>query len=269
MLTVFKEAASYIKYILLCVSYNVKSSISNRKSFIIQAIAMFVSNFVFILFWFIIFENKGGSIGDTTMKDIIYLWAVPVMAFGICYFCFGGVHTLCTDIANGDLDIYLTKPKHSLISQLTSRSELSAMGDFLSGVVCGLIAVSFNPLKFLWLLVLSIIAAVAFLAIVTCTCLLAFWIGDITSSSRRYVNTIFLTLTIYPEQMFPKIIKIAMYTVIPAAYVSHVPIRIVKEQSFVDLLLLLAAVIFFGSLMFFMYKKGLKRYESGNGGGRR
>lgn len=269
MLTVFKTAVSYIKYILLCVSYNVRSSVSNRKSLIIQTVAMFINNFVFILFWFVLFENKGGSIGDTTMKDIMYLWSVPVMAFGICYFCFGGVNTLSVDISNGDLDSYLTKPKHSLISQLTSKSELSAMGDFLSGVVCGLIAVSFNPLKFLWLLVLSVISSVVLLAIISCIYQVAFWTGDITNAARRYTNTLFLTLTIYPEQMFPKMVKFAMYTVIPAAYVSHVPVRIMKEQSFTDLLILLAALIFFVSLMFFMYKKGLKKYESGNGGGRR
>lgn len=149
MLTVFKELLSSIKYLLMCVGYNVKESVSNKKSFVIQTTAMFLNNFVFIFFWQVLFANKGGSINGMTIQDILYLWSIPTIGYGIAFFCFGGMDTLCKDIVEGNLDIYLTKPKNSLISTLTSRSILSAMGDLLFGLVCGLIAVKFNPIRFL------------------------------------------------------------------------------------------------------------------------
>lgn len=269
MLTVFKNILSTLKYLWMCVCYNVKESVSNKKSFIIQTIAMFINNFVFILFWQILFSNKGGSINGLDIRDILYLWSIPTIGYGIAFFCFGGMDTICKDIVDGNLDIYLTKPKNSLISTLTSRSILSAMGDLLFGVVCGTIAVGFNPLKFIGVIVLGIIAGVLTVSILTSVRLLSFWLGDISNATQKYTHSLFVTLTIYPEQMFPSIIKLAMYTVIPAAYVAHVPVRLMKDFSFVSLGIMLLASIFFVALMFVLYEKGLKKYESGNGVTRR
>lgn len=269
MLTVFKQFISYIKYLFLCIGYNVKSSIANRKSFLIQTISMFINNFIFILFWLILFKNKGGSINGIEFNDIMYLWSIPTMAYGIAYFCFGGTDTLCKDIVDGNLDIYLTKPKHSLISQLTSRSILSAMGDFLSGLVCGLYAVNCNPIKLIEMLLISIIAAGIYVGVINSLKLLAFYFGDITTVVNRYTNSLFITLTIYPEQMFPKFVKVLMYTAIPAMYVAHIPIKLVKHFDIGWFLILVVAFIFFTWLLFFMYERGLKRYSSGNGTTRR
>lgn len=269
MLTVFKNITSTIKYLWLCVCYNVKESVSNKKSFIIQTIAMFINNFVFILFWQVLFNNKGGSINGVNLQDILYLWSIPTIGYGIAFFCFGGIDTLCKDIVDGNLDIYLTKPKHSLISVLTSKSILSAMGDLLFGVVVGMIAVNFNPIKILAILALGLIAGVLTTSIITCVKLLSFWLGDISNATQKYTHSLFITLTIYPERMFPDIIKFVMYTAIPAAYVAHVPVGIMKNFSFKGVAIIIIAAIFFVTLMFFMYSKGLKKYESGNGVTRR
>ncbi|MBR5227833.1 MAG: ABC-2 family transporter protein [Clostridia bacterium] len=269
MLRVFKSIGTYLKYIVLCVSLNVRSSISNKKSFIIQTVSMFINNYVFLLFWQILFNNKGGSINNTTMDDIIYLWSIPTIAFGICFFCFGGVENLCRDIVDGNLDVYLTKPKHSLISQLTSYSVLSAMGDLLFGLVCGVIVSRFNILKFLLIILLSVIAGIAFVCINVIVRLLSFWFGDLTNSTKRYTSTVLVTLTIYPEQMFPKFLKIMMYTVIPAIYVAHIPVRIAKGETFLWFLILLAVTVLLVIITFWMYSKGIKKYEGNSGVTRR
>lgn len=269
MLTVFKNVISNIKYLLMCIAFNVKESVSNKKSFIIQTIAMFINNSVFLLFWQVLFNNKGGSINGINIQDILYLWSIPTMGYGIAFFCFGGINTLCKDIADGNLDIYLTKPKNSLISTLTSSSVLSAMGDFLFGLVCGVIAVKLSPLKTLLLLVLSLLSGILTVSILTCVRLLGFWLGDISNTAHKYTHSLFITLTIYPEEMFPGVIKLLMYTAIPAAYVAHVPVKLMKIFSLDMFIILLAATVFFVALMTFLYNKGLKKYESGNGVTRR
>ena len=269
MLTVFNKLASTLKYLWLCVCYNIKESVSNKKSFIIQTIAMFINNFVFIFFWQILFNNKGGSINGINIQDILYLWSIPTIGYGIAFFCFGGVDRLCRDIIDGNLDIYLTKPKHSLISVLTSSSILSAMGDLLFGVFIGMIAVNFNPLKILAILVLGLIAGILTTSIITSVKLLCFWLGDISNATQKYTHSLFITLTIYPERMFPQIIKVVMYTAIPAAYVAHVPVSLMKEFSISGILIMLGATVFFVTTMFTLYSKGIKNYESGNGVTRR
>ena len=269
MLMVFNNMFSTLRYLWLCVRYNVKESVSNKKSFIIQTVAMFINNFVFVFFWQILLSNKGGSINGVRIQDILYLWSIPTIGYGIAFFCFGGIDTLCRDIVDGNLDIYLTKPKNSLISVLTSGSILSAMGDLLFGIVVGIFAVRFNPLKILGILSLGLIAGVLTTSILTCVRLLSFWLGDINNAAQKYTHSLFITLTIYPEKMFPGVIRFVMYTAIPAAYVAHVPVKLMKEFSFVGLIVMLIAAVFFVSLMFFLYNKGLKKYESGNGVTRR
>jgi ABC-2 type transport system permease protein len=230
---------------------------------------MFINNFVFLLFWSILFSNKGGSINGVGMADIMYLWSIPTIGYGIVFFCFGGVETLCKDIVDGNMDIYLTKPKNGLISQLTSRSVLSAMGDLIFGAVIGFIAVSGNIFKFIWLLILALISAVILLSVIVIVRLFAFWLGDITNACHKYTHSLLITLTIYPEAMFPGFMKIIMYTAIPAMYVAHIPIRLMNNFSFVGLGILILAAIIFPIIMNVMYNKGLKKYESGNGVTRR
>lgn len=269
MLKVSKNSIATLKYLWLSVVYNVKSNISNRKSFIIQTVAMFINNFVFLIFWEILFSNKGGDINGVGMNDIMYLWSIPTIAYGIVFFCFGGVETLVSDIVEGSMDIYITKPKSSLISQLTSRSVLSAMGDLLFGIVMGIIAVHGNIFKFLLILIYGIIAAIILLSVVVIVRLLAFWIGDISNAAHKYTHSLLITLTIYPEQMFPGFMKIIMYTAVPAMYVAHIPVRLMDSFSFVGLAIFILAAIIFPIIMNVMYNKGLKRYESGNGVTRR
>lgn len=264
MLAVFKSVIKELNYIAMCIRYNVKQSISNTKSFIIQTIAMFINNFVFLLFWKLLFNNKGGSINGTTMQDLWYLWSVPTIAYGICFFCFGGINSLAQDIAEGNLDIYLAKPKHSLISALTSRSVLSAMGDILFGVFAGIIATGGNVIKMLFVFLVSFIASIAFLGVMIIIRVLAFWFGDVSDVCNKYTNSLLITLTIYPEQMFPKFIKVAMFTVIPAMYVAHIPVRIVKSFSIYWFLLLIIVTVMFLTVAFKLYGAGLKKYESGN-----
>ena len=264
MLTVFKNITSTLRYLLMCVGYNIKQSVANRKSFIIQTIAMFINNFVFILFWQIVFNVKGGNINGLVMDDILYLWSIPTIGYGITFFCFGGVESLCKDISEGNLDIFLTKPKNSLISSLTSKSILSAMGDLLFGIVCGIIAVGFNPLKFLLLLLLGIIAGVITVCVMTSIRLIGFWLGDISNACHKYTNSLLITLTIYPEKMFPVFIKVLMYTVVPAMYIAHIPVKLVNSFSLKGFAILLFSMIVFLVITKLLYEKGLKRYESGN-----
>lgn len=264
MLTVFKNITSTLKYLLMCVGYNVKQSVANKKSFVIQTIAMFINNFVFILFWKIVFNVKGGNINGLVMDDIMYLWSIPTIGYGITFFCFGGVESLCKDIAEGNLDIYLTKPKNSLISTLTSKSILSAMGDLLFGIVCGIIAVKFNPLKLIGLLLLGIVSGIITVCVMTSIRLLAFWLGDISNACNKYTNSLLITLTIYPEKMFPVFIKVLMYTVVPAMYMAHIPVKLVNHFSLKGLVILLIAMVILLLITKMLYERGLKRYESGN-----
>jgi len=256
-----KDIYSFLKYLGYCVKCNIAQAVSNKKSFVIQAFFMFLNNFIWLGFWFILFYNsESGDINGVTLNDIIYLWSVPTISYGLCFFVFGGVEDLSYMITNKELDTVLTKPKHSLISLVTSSAKLSAMGDIMYGLILGIFAVNFNPLKYLFLLMISIVGAIGFLGICIIVNSLAFWFGDISKTSRMYINNLLLTLTIYPKEMFTGIIKILMYTLIPAMYVAHIPVALVKELTLPLLLFELIAVTLILIISIKVYEKGLQKY---------
>lgn len=265
MLTVFNKLKTNIfnfsKYIAYCIKCNIASAVSNKKSFIIQTLFMFLNNFVWLGFWCILFYNSdGGNINGVTLNDIIYLWSVPSISYGICFFVFGGVEDLSYMIANKELDTALTKPKHSLISVVTSSAKLSAMGDIIYGLILGIIAVNFNPLKYLFMLLISIVGALGFLGVCIIFNSLAFWFGDISKTSRMYTHNLLLTLTIYPKEMFTGVLKVLMYTIIPAMYVAHIPVALVKNFTLELLLFELVVVALILIISVKVYEKGLEKY---------
>lgn len=257
----FKDICSFFKYFSYCVKCNVTQAISNKKSFVIQSLFMFLNNFIWLAFWFILFYNsEGGNINGVTINDIIYLWSAPTLSFGLCYFLFGGVEDISYKVANKEIDNELTKPKHSLISLITSSAKLSAVGDIMYGLVLGIFAVNFNPIKYIWLIVISFIGTIGLLGINIFIQSLSFWLGDISKSARTYTMNLLITLTIYPEGMFKGIIKILMYTLIPAMYLAHIPIAIVRNFDLKLLLLEIIAVTTLMILGVMLYNKGLKKY---------
>lgn len=265
MLMVFKNLTkniwAFTKYVSYCVKCNVAQAMSNKKSFVIQTLFMFLNNLVWLAFWFILFYNsEGGTINNITLNDIIYLWSAPTLSFGLCYFLFGGVEDLPYKIANNEIDNELTKPKHSLISLITSSAKLSAMGDLIYGLVLGIFAVNFNPVRYLWLIVIGIVGAMGFLGISILVYSLAFWLGDISKSARTYSHSLLITLTIYPEGMFTGVIKVLMYTAIPAMYIAHIPVAIIKTFDLKLLLIEIVAVAIIMILGVVTYNKGLKKY---------
>ena len=91
MLTVVKNYWNFFKK---SIKYNLASVLEYKKSFIIQSVFMFFNNAFFLVFWFVVFNASGGDINGTTLNDILYLWSVPVLAYGVAYFFFGGARNL-------------------------------------------------------------------------------------------------------------------------------------------------------------------------------
>lgn len=265
MLTLFKKIYTYIKYICICVKQNVSSSVSNKTSFIFQTLMMALNNCTWLIIWLVLFNKNDGNINGIVLKDILYLWSIPTIAYGLSYFCFGGTEYLAQNISQGNLDLYLTQPKYSLIGLITSRCKLSAMGDVVYGLVIGLFATNFNLLDYLFLLLVSIIATITITSIVILVYLTAFWFGDTTNLGTTYINSLLINLTIYPEKVYGSFVKVLIYTVIPAFYCAHLPIKVCTEFSIPTLLFFIGISIFFVVTAVLVYNRGLKRYESGNG----
>lgn len=265
MLILFKKIYQYLKYILICVKQNVISSVSNKKSFILQTITMALNNCTWLVVWIVLFSKNDGNINGIVMKDILYLWSIPTISYGLSYFCFGGTEYLAQNISQGNLDLYLTQPKYSLIGLITSRCKLSAMGDVVYGLVIGLFATNFVIIDYLFLILMSIIATITITSIITIVYLTAFWFGDTTNLGTTYVNSLLINLSVYPQKVYGSFVKFLIYTIVPVYYFTFLPINICTNFTILSFISFVLITIFFVMVAVFMYNAGLKRYESGSG----
>lgn len=260
MLTEAKNTINFIFKSLIC---NIKSAMEYKKSFILQTVFMMINNGFFLIFWAVVFSINGGSISGIEMKDILYIWSIPTMSWGIAHFFFGGVSEINRYIINGELDTYLLQPKNMFFNIATSKCNFSSFGDLLYGLILAII-VSESILDFGMMIIYTIIGAVFLLALTLTVRCLAIWLGDVENLAHVCEQSLFATLTTYPEVVFGQGIKILMYTVIPAMYAVHLPIRLMGKFDIKIFALVIFAMFIYVGIAKLMFNQVLKKYESGN-----
>lgn len=257
------EVKNTINFIFKSLSCNFKSALEYKKSFIMQTIFMIINNGFFLIFWSVVFAINGGNISGIEMKDILYLWSIPVLAWGIVHFFFGGTVEFNRYIVNCELDTYLLQPKNMFFNIATSKSDLGAFGDILYGFTLTLV-VAGSIENFLMMMLYTVISAVFLICVIMIGRSLAIWLGDVENIAHVYEQSLFATLTTYPEAVFGKGIKLLMYTVIPAMYAVHLPIKLLGQFDIKIFALIIVAMTIFVFIAWLLFKQVLKKYESGN-----
>jgi ABC-2 type transport system permease protein len=114
--------------------------------------------------------------------------------------------------------------------------------------------------KFVLAIVLSTLIFLFFTVAANC---LAFFIGNAEGLSFQLFNAL-LTFTTYPTGIFSGIGKLVLFTVVPAGFISYLPIGVLRKVQLpflfgaVGVSLVLCAG---GTWLFYC---GLKRYASGS-----
>jgi ABC-2 type transport system permease protein len=243
--------------------FNMASAMEYRVSFLTTAVSMFFSNATFIFFWWVLFDSAGGDIGGYDFRDVMFIWAASASGFGLVNAVFGNLSHLNEIIMTGQLDTYLLQPRNALLSLMLSRTEFSAWGDMLYGLVLVIITGQGVQgfLAYLLAVVTGGLVLAAFIVILQSS---AFFLGDSSFLSGMSVN-LAVNFTTYPEGIFPDSIRFLLYWLVPAQFIVHVPLRIARgENALIWLPMQLLATAFFIFIAFRFFKAGLKRYESGN-----
>ncbi|WP_176718591.1 ABC-2 family transporter protein, partial [Brochothrix thermosphacta] len=95
----------------------------------------------FLGYWIMFFDIFESDI--FSLIDIFYVYSVVYVAFGLTQLIAGNLPNIATIIATGQLDIYLIKPRNSLLYMIMSKSSIVALGD----IIYGLIALSVTLVK--------------------------------------------------------------------------------------------------------------------------
>ncbi len=171
-----------------------------------------------------------------------------------------------SDLVNkGELDILLTKPAHPIFLSLTRWVNLTAAFNIVLGVAIAVryadeagFAGGLHWLLFVFWLLVGLLTAVL---LRFAFCIWIFWTERGFALSRLYYQ--FFAFATKPDTLYPSAIRYAILTAFPFAFIGSVPARALLHGLEPREYTLIATVLTsFFILDAFLWKRGLKRYQS-------
>lgn len=254
-----------LKWIGALIKRNKCVVLEYRRSLLIETFGMLINNMAFIFVWYFVFKEFG-EIRGWGFEELFLLNSFVAIVYSLVNIFMKGSSEISRKVSEGQLDQYLTQPKNVLINILFSEVIASALGDFLEGlislaiyfVISGTSIISL-PLFF----PLVILSATVYLGFLIASQSIVFWLPNSEELSSTFLN-VTLGTALYPNKAFSKIPRIFFTVVFPATLLGTVPADILINPNIEQIAILLALATFWMLLGTFLFKKGLKRYESGN-----
>ena len=251
-----------LTFVRALIATNLKAALALRGAFVMQAAFMALNNATFFVFWWALMRHVR-TIRGWTLGDIQLLFGIVAAAVGLTVTVAGGVRHLGRFIEDGDLDTLLTQPKCVLAYALGVRSMPSGVGDFVSG----LIFIAWSG-EVSWRSLPLVAAAIVASALVFVACgivffSLAFWLGKVETVARQLWDLL-ITFSLYPEPLFGGMLRLALFTVLPAGFVGYLPARVVHAPSILGVGALAIGAVAYVGFAVLVFDRGLRRYESGS-----
>lgn len=248
--------------VFLYARLNLAGHMEFRAAFFSQTLGMILNNALVLAFWALYFAQFP-RVSGWTLADVVRLWAVVAAGFGLSNAIFGNGRFVAQIIAQGQLDYYLLLPADPLLHLLISRMGLASWGDFFFGVLAYAVVGPWTP-SALALFVLLVLTACAILtAYWAILGSLAFWLGNADTLSTQASNAL-INFSTYPGGIFRGLARVLTFTVLPAAFVGHVPAQLLRASNAADLAAVLAFAVGSCTLAWLLFRLGLRRYQSGN-----
>jgi ABC-2 type transport system permease protein len=251
-----------IQLVLGYLRHNLMSAMAYRGAFILQAVGMLLNDAMLLFFWWVLF-NRLPNLQGWDLTGVMTIYGIVAFGFGIGTVVCGNAFLVARIIASGDLDYYLALPADPLVHLLVSRMSLSAWGDLFFGLIVFLIAAPGRWMSLPLFLLLGLLAGLILIAFSVLVGSLAFWMGSADNLAAQAINAL-ITFSLYPVEIFPGVVRVLLYTLIPAALVGSMPAGLLSDFSWGRLatLVITTAGITLAARVIFSW--GLRRYESGN-----
>lgn len=257
-----RQAGGVLRFVWAYLKANLAMELEYRAAFFAQVLSMAINDGMWVAFW-VLYFTRFPVVEGWGRPDVLALWAIVAAGYGVGNALMGNVLRLSQIIYSGGLDVYLTQPKNVLLHVLVSRTQSTAWGDVLFGVVV-----------FFWLcdptwartglfLLGSLLAAVIITAFFTLVQSLAFFIGNADTTAAQLMGSM-IHFSTYPTSIFQGAVKVLLFTAIPAGFISYMPVGLLREADPLFIAGATAAAAAMAGLAIAVFRAGLRRYESGN-----
>ena len=253
---------AYLRFLGTTFSVNLQAVIEYRANFLIQVFGMILNNAAFAFFWAVLIARTGG-IGGYDFSDIMFIWALVSSAFGLAHVLFGNIRSLGRIVQRGELDLYLLQPKDVFLNVLASKTIVSAWGDLLYGYLVIALLPGLSLERFALFSSFVVSGGLIFAATFAAAESLSFFIGNSQAISSA-LTEFMLSFSLYPETIFDQGMRWLFYSLLPSGFIAFVPLAVYKSLNWPILPLLFLVALAYSAGSYFLFKAGLKRYESGN-----
>lgn len=255
------EVKNQIRVSFLTIKYALMREMLNKTTFFMNVVFMILNNACFIIQWIILFSIKD-NIGGYGLKQVLLMWGLTSITYGISHFFFESAYKLSDTINTGKLDAFLVQPKNVLISTITSSISTSAIGDMAYGVIA-LFIYGFSIKSFLLFVMFAVTGSLILTAIAVILGSLSFWFNksDLIADTG---NTLMIQFSTYPDGIFKGLVRVLLYTLIPVGLTIYIPVSVIVQFNIYLFLLIILVTIILVSLSFLIFYKGLKKYSSSN-----
>lgn len=255
-----KEIISNIKLFLEYQKIFLKSAIEYRANFLLSSFFMFLNDFIWLFFWYLIYY-KLGDINGWVFQDLIYIYVFATISFGIAGYFFGNHKEIADLVVKGKLDFYLTLPKKDLTHILVSKNSWFDLGDLIFGITILIFMVSITKVPLILLMIIP--ATVVLIAFGILLGSIAFYVPSSETLGSTLYETL-ITFSLYPGSIFTGATKFITLFVIPAGFITSVPVSLLQSFDLTWFILLFLFAFALLLIAIYVFYKGLKKYESGN-----
>lgn len=235
-------------------------AISKRAALISAMTIMIVNDLVWIVFW-VLFFHRVGHLHGWDSHRILLLLSVITSAAGITLGLLANTRRIGQMAVEGELDSVLSLPVQPLAFLLLRRVEPTNLGDLAFGIALFLVAGHPTPAHIAVFVGVVLAAAMLMTGFLVLTGSIAFFAGRGEGSELGFHAI--LLLGSYPVDVFAGAAKVLLYTVVPAAFVSSVPARLIVSFDAGRAAWLAAIAIGFAVAGATAFTLGLRRYTSG------
>lgn len=236
------------------------SELGRRFSFFIQLLFMCINDGIWVVFWLLVFSHRD-SIRGWDQQAVLVLFAIVTCTYGVGIGLFYGVRRLGERIHGRDLDPLLVQPGPVVVRILFARIHPPLLGDLAFGPVLFALATAGGAPASMWARYAAVVllASVVVVAFNVAWESLAFW-SEAGSEVAGVAFTAITVLGTYPAAIYSGIVKVIVFTVVPAAFIGTIPAQVVLDPSPALVLALLAAAVVSATVALLIFQAGLRRY---------
>ncbi len=217
---------------------------------------------LWLFFWWTYFHQFPLTHGWQA-TDIVLLWAVTASGFGLSASLLGNARQIVTLVINGGLDAYLGMPRYVLLHVCIAATDPTGWGDILFAVGSYLLLVRPDVWHIGLFVFLAVLVSLIFTSFMVSFSCLAFFLGNTEGLVQQMYGAL-VTFSTYPMNIFNGAVRVLLFTLIPAGFISFVPLQLLHRFTWPLLGLMIGATALIVLVAVGVFELGLRRYESGN-----